>query len=78
MVQFKNGGTYQYFGVPADSFNELRCAGSAGKHFAAHIKNVFLFEAIDPSEYIEQLNAQNIPELIFVMPGVTGVTQCYF
>lgn len=37
-VKFKNGGTYSYHGVSADTFAALNKAESFGSHFAKHIK----------------------------------------
>lgn len=37
-ITFTSGGTYRYFGVPADVVNDLRIAGSPGKFFDSNIK----------------------------------------
>lgn len=37
-VQFKNGGVYHYFDVPAEKYEALRGADSIGQHLNAHIK----------------------------------------
>lgn len=40
-VQFKNGTSYSYSGVPADTHKKLMDAESVGKHFNEHIKGKF-------------------------------------
>ena len=42
-VRFKNGGVYDYSGVSANEFDELRRADSIGSHFASRIKGKFDF-----------------------------------
>ena len=38
-VEFKNGATYHYDGVPKDEWETARTADSFGTHFHANIKN---------------------------------------
>lgn len=45
-VEFKNGGTYQYFDVPERVFEELRDADSVGKYLAANIKGVYRYSKV--------------------------------
>ncbi len=42
-VKFKNGSVYSYEGVSRSVFTELCEASSAGKYFAAHIKNSYIY-----------------------------------
>lgn len=45
-VEFKNGGTYQYFDVPLHIFEELRDADSVGKYLAYSIKGSFRYSKV--------------------------------
>lgn len=45
-VEFKNGGTYQYFDVPEKIFEGLRDADSVGGYLAANIKGVFRYSKV--------------------------------
>lgn len=45
-VEFKNGGTYQYFDVPESVFIGLRDASSVGGYLAAHIKGVYRYSKV--------------------------------
>ena len=40
-IEFVKGGLYRYFDVPEDKFRNMMKAESAGKFFAAEIKNVY-------------------------------------
>jgi hypothetical protein len=40
-VQFNNGRTYRYAGVPNGEYQNLLNASSVGNYFATNIKNVF-------------------------------------
>lgn len=40
-VQFHNGKTFEYPGVSAAKFQELRDASSIGAHFGTHIRQHF-------------------------------------
>ncbi len=40
-VQFNNGRTYEYDGVPVDVYDALMVADSVGKEFNATVKNQF-------------------------------------
>lgn len=42
-VTFNQGRSYTYEGVPQSEFDNLVSAQSAGKYFAANIKNVYRF-----------------------------------
>lgn len=45
-VEFKNGGTYQYFDVPERVFEALRDADSVGRYLAANIKGVYRYSKV--------------------------------
>ena len=40
-VEFRRGGLYQYFDVPAHEHESLMHAPSHGEYFSAHIKNTY-------------------------------------
>jgi len=42
-IEFKSGGTYQYFDVPVAVFGEMVAAGSKGQYFAQNVKGVFRY-----------------------------------
>jgi hypothetical protein len=37
-IRFIHGGTYDYFGVPAEAHADLMAAASKGQHFHQHIR----------------------------------------
>lgn len=41
VVEFNNGRTYRYGGVPKGEYENLLNAGSVGQYFAYNIRNVF-------------------------------------
>lgn len=43
LVEFHNGSTYRYYGVPANVFDDLQNAGSVGRYFMASIRNSYKF-----------------------------------
>jgi len=43
LIEFKKGGTYQYFDVPESVFDAMRVADSKGQFFAQNVKGVFRF-----------------------------------
>jgi hypothetical protein len=45
-VEFKNGGTYQYFDVPERVFEELRDASSVGGYLASAIKGTYRYSKV--------------------------------
>lgn len=45
-VQFLNGSTYKYFGVPIEKFEELVDAASCGKYLNNAIKPNYKFEKV--------------------------------
>jgi hypothetical protein len=45
-IEFHSGGIYQYFGVPANIYQGLMAAGSHGKYFHAHIKDVYRYRHV--------------------------------
>lgn len=42
-VEFKKGGTYQYFDVPEPTFEAMKAADSKGQFLAQNIKGVFRY-----------------------------------
>jgi hypothetical protein len=42
-VEFRHGGIYQYFDVPARVYQELLAASSIGRYVAEQIKGVYRF-----------------------------------
>ncbi|MDP2311711.1 MAG: KTSC domain-containing protein [Pseudomonadota bacterium] len=42
-VEFKKGGSYQYFDVPESVFDAMRVAGSTGQFFGQNVKGVYRF-----------------------------------
>jgi hypothetical protein len=45
-VEFQNGSIYQYFGVPADVYQELLGASSKGSYFGRAIRNVYPYSRV--------------------------------
>lgn len=45
-VEFKNGGTYQYFDVQEEVFIGLRDAASVGGYLAARIKGTYRYSKV--------------------------------
>lgn len=45
-VKFKTGGTYAYFDVPENVFNELIHAFSVGEYFTDNIKKVYKYQKL--------------------------------
>ncbi len=45
-VEFKNGGLYEYFDVPAEEYSALMLAPSKGTHFGDHIRDAYRFKRI--------------------------------
>ncbi len=43
-VQFLNGSTYAYKGVPAHEFENLRTAASVGSYLNRNFKNIYPYE----------------------------------
>lgn len=43
-IQFLNGSTYAYKGVPEHEFENLRTAPSVGSYFNRNYKNVYPYE----------------------------------
>jgi hypothetical protein len=43
-IEFSTGKAYSYLDVPETTYLSLRSAPSAGRYFAAAIKNVFSYE----------------------------------
>jgi hypothetical protein len=49
-LQFNNGAVYQYFGVPAQIYQDLLQAESKGRYFNFHIRNRFAYVRMRPAE----------------------------
>lgn len=45
-VQFLNGSTYAYKGVPEHEFENLRTASSVGSYLNRNFKNVYPYERV--------------------------------
>lgn len=45
-IAFRNGGIYQYFGVPEHIFHGLMRAPSKGRYHHAHIKGRFTYKRL--------------------------------
>ena len=48
-LEFRSGMIYHYFGVPAQTYQELLMAESQGRYFNQHIRNRFTYAKIDPT-----------------------------
>jgi hypothetical protein len=42
-VEFKNGGTYNYYDVPESAFEQMRTAPSKGEFLAQNIKGLYRY-----------------------------------
>ncbi len=45
-IEFKKGGTYEYFDVPQSVYEGMQAATSKGQYFAAQIKGVFRYTRV--------------------------------
>ncbi|MET3870691.1 KTSC domain-containing protein [Puniceicoccus vermicola] len=45
-VEFKSGGTYDYYDVPEQVFENMKAAPSKGSFLAQHIKGVYRYARI--------------------------------
>ena len=45
-VEFRNGGVYRYFAVPASVYEALMHADSKGAFFNRRVRNAFLFDRV--------------------------------
>lgn len=45
-VEFKNGGTYDYFDVPDNVFTQMQSAGSKGQFLAQNIKGLYRYARV--------------------------------
>jgi KTSC domain-containing protein len=45
-TEFRNGRVYQYFAVPANSYEAFIASESLGKHFNENIRNTYDFRRI--------------------------------
>ena len=46
-IEFRSGGIYRYFEVPAEVHGQLLAAESKGRFFAKHIRDRFRFERVN-------------------------------
>jgi hypothetical protein len=42
-IEFRNGGTYEFFDVPQSTYHELMAAGSHGEYFARNIRGKYRY-----------------------------------
>jgi len=45
-IEFRNGGVYQYYNVPENTYLALITASSVGKYFHAYIKDRYRWQKI--------------------------------
>ena len=45
-IEFIRGGVYQYFDVPAQIYEDIMSADSAGQYLNAHVKGVYRYSKI--------------------------------
>ena len=45
-LEFRSGAVYRYFGIPAQTFEELLRAESKGGYFNSHIRNRFAYARV--------------------------------
>ncbi len=45
-IEFKNGGVYQYFGVPSAIYEDFKHANSHGGFFREQIRGVFRYARV--------------------------------
>lgn len=50
LVQFSNGGEYEYTGVPTQAYLDLISAESKGKHLNEYIKGQYDFRKLEPED----------------------------
>lgn len=46
IVEFINGGRYNYYDVPESVFEEMQAATSKGQYLARNVKNVFRYARV--------------------------------
>jgi hypothetical protein len=46
VVEFKNGGRYNYFDVPTVVFEQMKAAPSKGQFLAQNVKNVYRYARV--------------------------------
>lgn len=64
-VEFVKGGLYRYFDVPEDKYRNMMKAESAGKYFAAEIKNTYSSERINTLDHvIDSLSGEQKKKLV--------------
>jgi hypothetical protein len=45
-IEFKNGGSYNYYDVPEKVFEQMKAAPSKGQFLAQHVKGVYRYARI--------------------------------
>lgn len=45
-IGFRDGGVYQYFGVPSSVYHALMAASSHGSYLASHIKGRYRYRRV--------------------------------
>ncbi len=45
-VEFKNGGTYNYYDVPSSVYERMNAAASKGQFLAQNIKNTYRYARV--------------------------------
>ena len=45
-VEFKNGGSYNYFDVPEAAFEQMKAASSRGQFLAKNIKGIYRYARV--------------------------------
>jgi len=45
-IEFKNGGLYEYFDVPAEEYSALMLAPSKGTYFGDNIRDAYRFKRV--------------------------------
>ncbi len=46
VVEFKNGGRYNYFDVPKIVYEQMKAASSKGQFLAQNIKNIYRYARV--------------------------------
>lgn len=71
-VEFKHGGLYRYFNVPAETYQAMLAADSVGKFLNAEVKPKHGYELVDLNDAsVELANNQQQLDMDGVMVGVS-------
>jgi len=46
VVEFKNGGKYNYFDVPESVYEQMKAAPSKGRFLAQNVKNIYRYARV--------------------------------